>query len=52
MKFKMLQNVASDQVLHCLPLTQQFLDTSAGSKMDLFKILGQVCKELRPKKKH
>ena len=29
----MLQNVAPDQALHCLPLIQQFLDTSSESKM-------------------
>ena len=28
---------ASDQGLHCMPLIQQFLDTSTSSKMDLFK---------------
>ena len=33
----MLQNVGSDEVLHCLPLIQQFLDTVKGSKMGLFK---------------
>ena len=32
---QMLQN-ASDQGLHCLPLTQQYLDSSTGSKMDFF----------------
>ena len=31
------QNVDSNQNLHCLPLIQQFLDTSTGSKMHLFK---------------
>ena len=34
----MLQNTASDQVLHCLPIIKQTLETSAGSKMDLFKL--------------
>ena len=33
---QMLQIVASDQGLHCLPLIQQFLDTSVGSYIDLF----------------
>ena len=30
----MAQHVASDQGLHCLLFTQQFLDTSMGRKMD------------------
>ena len=30
-----MQNVVSGQDVHCLPLVHQFLDTSAGSKMDL-----------------
>ena len=36
---QMLQNAASDQRLHCLPLIQQFLHSSLSidSKMDLFK---------------
>ena len=34
---QMLQNVASAKGLYCLPLIQMFLDTSTGSKMDLFK---------------
>ena len=34
---QMPQNVASDQGLYCLPLIQQLLDTSTGSKNDLFK---------------
>ena len=34
---QMPQNAGSDQGLHCLTLVQQFLDTSAGSKTDLFK---------------
>ena len=29
---EMLQNAASHQGLHCLPLIQQFLDTTSGSK--------------------
>ena len=32
------QNAASDQGLHCLLQTQMFLDTSADSKMVLFKL--------------
>ena len=35
--FFFLQNVVSDQSLHCLPSIQQFLDKSVVSKMDLFK---------------
>ena len=31
----MLQNAASDQGLHCLPLIHQFLDTSSRSKYGL-----------------
>ena len=31
------QNVASHQGLHCLPLIQQFLDTTSGSELYLFK---------------
>ena len=37
---EMLQNVASHQGLHRLPLLQQFLDTVSGSKLS--KILEQV----------
>ena len=33
-----LQNAASHQGLHCLPLIQQFLGTTCGSKLYLFKI--------------
>ena len=29
-------DATSDQGLHCLPFFQQILDTSSGSKMDLF----------------
>ena len=36
------QNAASQQGLHVLPFIQQFLDISAGGKMELFKILRQV----------
>ena len=31
------QNATSYQGLHCLPITQQFLDTAMGSKLNLFK---------------
>ena len=31
------QNAATHQSLHCLPLVQQFLDTTSGSKIYLFK---------------
>ena len=31
------QNAASHQGLLCLPLIQQFLDTTSGSKLYLFK---------------
>ena len=31
------QNAASHQGLHCLPLIQQVLDTTSGSKLYLFK---------------
>ena len=34
---EMLQNAVSNQGLHCLPLTQQYLDTILGSKLYLFK---------------
>ena len=39
----MLQNAASDQGLHCLPVIEQFLDSS--SEMDFFKHKGQYGKE-------
>ena len=32
---RMLQNVASDQFLHCLQLSQQVLDTSRGHEMEI-----------------
>ena len=35
---QMPYSVASDQGLHLLPLVQQFLDPSTGSKIDLFKV--------------
>ena len=34
---QILQNVASDQTLFCLQLILQYLDPSAGCKIDLFK---------------
>ena len=38
---QMLQNMLSDQGLHCLPLIQQFLDIFTASKLNV-QILGQV----------
>ena len=35
----MLKIVAADLGLHCLPIIQQFLDTSVGSQTDLFKVI-------------
>ena len=32
------QNVASHLGLHCLPLIQQFLDTTSGSELYWFKL--------------
>ena len=43
----MVQNAASDLGLYCLPFIQQFLDRSAGSKMDLFKFWDMYGKDLR-----
>ena len=40
----MPQNVASDQGLHCLPFCQQFLDTSAGIQIDLYKVYDDMVK--------
>ena len=40
------QIAASDQGVNCFPLIQPCLDTSTGSKMDLFKFLDQNGKEL------
>ena len=34
---EMLQNAASHLGLHCLPLIQQFLDTTSGSELYWFK---------------
>ena len=36
---EMPQDAASHQGLHCLPLIQQFLDTTVVSKLYLFKFL-------------
>ena len=33
---EMTHSAASHQGLHCLPLIQQFLDTTSGSKLYLF----------------
>ena len=44
---EMLQKAASHQGLHCLPLIQQFLDTTLGSKWYLFKFYNKYGKELR-----
>ena len=41
------QNVVSHQGLHCLPLIQQFLDTTSGSNLYLFKFWNNYVKELR-----
>ena len=38
----MLQNVLSDQGLHCFSLIQKFLDESKGSTMGLVQIIGKV----------
>ena len=43
----MLQDVASHQGLHCLPLIQLFLDTTMNSKLYLFKFFNKYGKELR-----
>ena len=41
---QMLKNAESDQGLDCLPLTQQFLDPSTGSKIILFKFRASIVK--------
>ena len=41
----MLQNAASDQGLHCLPLIQQYLNTSTD-KLIVFKCEDQYGKKL------
>ena len=38
----MPHNVASDQGLHYLPLTQQFVDILAGNKIEFIQLLGQI----------
>ena len=43
---QMLQIVASHQCLHCLPLIEQLLDTSVGSKIDLLKFYNRCGKEI------
>ena len=40
------QKAASNQGQNCLPLMQQFLDTSIGSSTDLFNFGGKYGKEL------
>ena len=40
---QMLQNAASDQGLHSLPLIQQFLDSLTGNKMLGFFLFFFVC---------
>ena len=35
---EMPQNVVSHLGLHCLPLIQQFLDTTLGSKSNMLKL--------------
>ena len=35
---QMLRNAVSDQCLHCLPLIQQYLNTSTGRGMDFNKL--------------
>ena len=41
------QNAASHLGLHCLPLIQQFLDTTSGSELYWFKFQNIYAKELR-----
>ena len=43
--YEMLQNVASHQGLHCLPLIQQFLDTTSDSKLYLLKFKSKYGQE-------
>ena len=47
--FFLLHNAASDQVLHCLLLSQLFFfrDTSANNEIDLFNLQNKSAKELR-----
>ena len=42
-----LHSVASYQGLLCLPLIQQILDTTKGSKLYFLKFYNKYCKELR-----
>ena len=37
-----LQNAASHPGLHCLPLIQQFLDTTSGSELYMVQILEHI----------
>ena len=41
------QNAASHLGLHCLPLNQQYLDTTSGSELYWFKFYNIYGKELR-----
>ena len=43
--YHMQQTLASEHGLHCLPLMQQFLDTSTGSKINFFKFKGKYGKK-------
>ena len=42
---EMPQKAVSHQGLHCLPLIQQFLDTTSGSKLYLFKFKNKYGQE-------
>ena len=44
---EMAQNVTSHLGLHCLPIIQQFLDTTIGSNLYLLKFNNKYGKELR-----
>ena len=44
---EMPQNAASHQGLHCLPLIQQILDTTSGSKLYVFKFSNKYNEELK-----
>ena len=41
------QNAVSDQVLHCLPFIQLFLDISTGRNIDLFQFYHRNGKDLK-----
>ena len=43
----MTQSVVSDQGLNCLPIIQQFINTSTGRKIGLFKLEDKYGKEFR-----